>query len=398
VAFTDAFSSINNTTPSHVALFTGLSPRDTGLVANARPLAEAAPTLASVSAAPVNYSFCGLGQGFDRYSSPGLRSSRSSVDTLEQLEEWLPELDRVPLFVWLHIYDAHGPYRPPEKYWRMYYPPDADPYDANRPGADPSIAPGWDRAIADPAYTEALYKGEISCLDERLGAFLTIDRFWNGTVAFTADHGEDMRYGEHPFDHNGLSLSTLSVPLIFKSPGLPAGVRRQDPVLMIDVGRTLLDLAGHPEAEFPGRDLFDTAAHAEGPRFAIQANGTGASVQLGRWMLVLTLHHSEHEPRVPEEEYHDRYHEVRLFDLESDPGCTRNVWEENRDETVRLRGLLIRWLTESAPRGWQDPATALGTDVARNLAELGYVSSGVSGGSEEWIDPDCQCKWCKEFE
>ena len=338
VAFLDATSSINNTTPSHVALFTGLNPRDTGIVANAIRLAEAAPTLAecfaelgyatlaAVSAAPVCSQFSGLGQGFDRYSNPGYRSARDSEETLAQLMSWLPDYEGRPLFVWLHVYDAHSPYDPPPEFITPYYPEHLKPRDPGSPVANFDLAPDWDPDIADPVYTESAYKAEVSYVDHRLTELLSLDRFWNGTIAFTADHGETLRNGEeNRFGHRGLSHSNLAVPMIFKAKGIGTGVRRAAPVQQIDVGRTLLDLAGHPEVEFPGTNVFQVSEQDDSPRFAMQANGFSASILSGKWMLLLGLRPT----RSSGDERRDWFHNVTLHDIEVDEACRTDLSEQD---------------------------------------------------------------------
>jgi arylsulfatase A-like enzyme len=406
VVFLNALSSVNNTTPSHVSLFTGLSPRDTGIVANAKRLADEAPTLAeafrgrgyatlaSVSAAPVNYKICGLGQGFDRYSIPTPKPVRDSAETLSKVLEWLPDFEGAPLFLWVHIYDAHGPYEPPDELKRLYYPEDKDPFDPSAPGADIARSPYWDKSIADPDYTEALYKSEITYLDGRLAELFAIARIQDGIIAFTADHGEVLRYGSgEPFDHRGLSLNTLAIPMILKAPGLPAGERRQDPVMQIDLGRTLLDLAGLDDVAFPGRDILGQALEPGEPRFAMQANGLSASVLTDEWMFVLNL-------RVPDSEAERRaelYHSVELYDLRSDRFCQHDVWREHREKSASLRKLLVRWLERSENRHWEAGAIVPTQEIEQHLADLGYVSVEDSKASE-WFDSECDCPWCREFE
>ena len=251
VTFLDALSSVNNTTPSHVSLMTGLSPRDTGLIVNAKHLAEEAPTLAeafrelgyatlaSVSATPVDHKLSNLGQGFDRYAVPLGISVHDAEDALGHIHNWLVDYEGEPVFVWVHIYDAHGPYDAPDPFKTQYYEGDRDPFDSKGPGANPKLAPYWDKSIADPVYTESLYKGEITYLDNELGKLFDLPRVQNGIVAVTADHGEVLRYGPgEPFDHRGLSLSTLAVPLILKAPGIAPGTQRTEPVSHLNIGRT----------------------------------------------------------------------------------------------------------------------------------------------------------------
>jgi arylsulfatase A-like enzyme len=407
VSFLDVTSSINNTTPSHVALFTGLTPRDTGIVANAKRLSDAAPTLAerfaeqgyatlaAVSAAPVCYQFSGLGQGFDRYSNPAYRSARNSKETLGQLLEWLPDYEGRPLFVWLHLYDAHAPYEPPQKFIDLYYKDVVDPYDPASPVADISLAPSWDTRIADPVYTESLYKGEVTYQDERLGELLAMDRFWNGTIAFTADHGENLRNGgEYRFEHRGLTHSTLAVPLIFRGPDLERGMRRRAPVQQIDVGRTLLDIAGYPEVDFPGENVFSKSEDDDTPRFAIEANGFSASILSGKWMLLFGLRPTRSNTDTTRKWLHN----VALYDIEADEACQEDVSGQHPEVAAQLRRLMVRWLDQGQQNRWKEEAIGSAAEVARQLNELGYVTLDDDGSSGAWIEADCACENCARFE
>jgi len=406
VAFTNAVASVNNTTPSHVSLMTGLSPRDTGVVANALPISDAAPTLAEafhdlgyatlavVSASPVSYRYCGLGQGFDRYSGPGERSWRGSVETSSQLESWLPEYEHAPLFVWLHIYDAHGPYKPPEDYRHLYYPEDRDPYAVVEGGEEPRV-PRWDKSLQDPDFAAALYRSEITYLDEVLGGLLARPRLQGAVIAFTADHGETLERGmEEPFGHLSLTYNTLAVPLILTAPGLTPGEVRGVPVQQLDVGRTLLNLAGHPEVEFPGADLLAADEGSAAPRFGVQSNGDGASVLLGRWLFVLNLTGLQ-EDWGPAEETR---HKARLFDVRADPQCERDVLTDNLHEATRLRALLIDWLGAGAQNDWLSEPNGSRLAIQRQLEELGYTASESVGSGGSWIDPECTCARCAEFD
>jgi len=406
VVFTDAVASINNTTPSHVALMTGISPRDTGATANAIPLSDVAPTLAeafrdrgyatlaAVSASPVSYLFSGLGQGFDRYTGPGARSARDSVETLHQLGGWLPEFEDAPLFVWMHVYDAHGPYNPPPAYRNLYYPEDRDPYSVGQTEAEPRV-PRWDRKLQDPDFASALYRSEITYLDEVLAGLLARPRFHDAVIAFTADHGETLERGmEEPFGHLSLTYNTLAVPLIVVAPGLAQGEVRVEPVEQLDVGRTLLNLAGLADVEFPGVDLFAAAEQPTRPRFGVQANGKGASVLHGRWLLVLNLTGAQRDWGPAEE----TRHAARLFDVEADPYCEHDALAEHPTEAGRLRSLLIEWLGAGEQNDWQGEPKGNRLEIQRQLEELGYTAAASVGSAGTWIDPECGCARCAEFD
>lgn len=406
VTFVDVMSAVNNTTPSHVSLFTGLPPRDTGMVYNVSRLADTAPTLAeafhdagyatlaAVSAPPVNFEFTGLDQGFDRYSIPSVETVRESGGTVDQMLAWLPDYDGLPLFLWVHVFDAHGPYDPPDEYERMYYPKSADPFDPNAEGARPDLAPYWNEKILDPDYTEGLYKAEITYLDRQLGRLIDVDRIWSGVIAFTADHGETLRYGnDDPFDHRGLSTNTLFIPLVLRAPGLPAGARREDPVQLPDLGRTLLDLSGNSYVAFPGRNMLAEEVRAGEPRYAMEANGWSAAVVTDRWMLVLALC-----ALTEEQDGRDQaLHSVRLYDLRADEYCERDVLEGHPDVARKYRELLLGWLSRSSGENWQGKATASEKEITEHLTALGYAAV-PNLKAAAWFDADCTCEWCRRFE
>ena len=405
VAFTDAVASINNTTPSHVTLMTGLSPRDTGSISNALPISDVAPTLAeafrdlgyatlaAVSASPVSYRYSGLGQGFDRYSGPGTRSSRDSVETFQQLESWLTDYGDAPLFLWLHIYDAHAPYDPPATYKHLYYSEELDPY-AAQVTTEPLRPPQWDRRLKDLDYAEALYRSEITYLDELLASFLARARFQDAVIAFTSDHGETLSRGlEEPFGHLSLTYNTLAIPLILVAPGLDGSEVRDVPVQQLNVGRTLLNLAGHPGVDFPGEDLLSAVGEGARPRYGVQGNGDGATILHGRWLLVLNLTGLQQDWGAPEEPRHA----TRLFDIQAAPFCERDVLAENMAEATQLRRSLIEWLNSGEQNNWLSESDGNRAAIQRQLEELGYTDSGGASNAGSWIDPACDCARCLEF-
>lgn len=401
VLFEDCFSTSHITVPSHAALFTGESPRETGVTENHTVLAEEARTLADVfreagyvtwAATSLNVRHTGIGQGFDRLAVP--RRQRSADATLERMLPWLEESGGLPVFLWLHLFDAHAPYRPPEEHWSRHYPRGRDPFD---PRLEPDLVPpAWLAEARDAEYVRALYRGEVSYLDQRLARVFEHPRVRAGVLAFTADHGEGLGEQGVWWTHNGLMPRMLHVPLILAWPGAPAGRRVAGPVQLTGVGRTLLDLAGLERAAFGGRNLF--AALAAGdlertPRFALSAGRESASITLGAWHGVLHLRDFERDYVVTRAR-----HAFELYDLGADPGCREDLADAGLETARELRGRLVLWLRGYDGGRWGggpvgDPATL------ENLARLGYAdaSGDVEGGADELFPADCACAACEAY-
>jgi arylsulfatase A-like enzyme len=416
VLYESCFATTNVTIPSHAALLTGVHVRDTRIITNFVSLEDAAPTLgerfqeagfvtlACVSSEHLDHARSGLGQGFDFMEAPRGTKLRAE-DTLDRMQTLLAQSEGLPVFLWIHLFDAHTPYQPPEAFDRRYYPKDVDPYDPSLPnlldGQEAPTAPG----VRDLDYLRAQYRAEVAYLDHALDAFFVHERIRTATVLFTADHGESLGQHEIYWDHAGLYPDTLQVPMVLRGPGVPAGRRVSESVRQLDAGRTLLDLAGLTHVEFPGRSLLDplledddgTAAQLRGiarrPQFAIAAHGLEASIHSDRWLLILVLRNYNMNSR-----FVRTRHTVELFDLASDPRCLNDVTAENRDTAVRLRRELIDWLGASRSTGWgravdDDPETM------QRMAELGYTDLGDDIDEEQpWIDLACTCPACSTWD
>jgi arylsulfatase A-like enzyme len=392
VLFEDCFAPSHVTLPSHAALFTGTSPRDTAVINNATPLAGEAPTLAeafrdagwltaaAVSLDILTHDRSGLGQGFELLSAPV--NTRRGGATVDVGLHWLDAAAGRPLFLWLHVADAHAPYDPPGG--ASGYPEGRDAFDG--PEAD-GEAPPWLPEVRDMEYVRALYRGEVTYLDGELGRLLDHPRARRGVVAVTADHGEVL--GRHGiwWRHKDLYPDTLHVPLLLAWPGGPAGARVSEPVELVDLGRTLLDRAGLAGAPFPGRDLMQPAP---APRFAVATNWRSVSVQSGEWHLILHLL----EP-----------HRVELYRRSRDPWCETDLTLEEPERARALREELIAWLEAAGP-GWAGEASSDPATLER-LAELGYADQledaeaatpapGAPGGSRA-PPRDCPCEGCRRW-
>jgi arylsulfatase A-like enzyme len=395
VLFEDCFASTHVTLPSHAAMFTGTHPRDSGVGDNETRLADEAPTLAeayheagyltwaAVSLSLLTDGYSGLGQGFDRLDAPARR--RDSEDTVERAIEWLDEAEGRALFLWVHVFDAHTPYKPPKPYDRRFFHGEHDPFDPALPEelTEGMTPPDWIPDVRDAEYVRALYRGEIGHEDEQLRRLLEHPRMADAVVALVGDHGECLGQHDSWWRHRGLYPDTLHVPLILSWPGAPRGKRVADPVRSLDLGRTLLDLAELSAVAFPGRDILSELERGDAavrPRFALSTGRLLASVSLGGRHLIQRLGSS---------------HEIELYDLSIDPECTHDLIDERPDEARELRSLVLEWLAAEDQGRWGS-ATEVDRDTAEHLAELGYADQGEERSGTA-LPADCDCAWCVRF-
>jgi arylsulfatase A-like enzyme len=406
VLYENSFAPTNVTNPSHVSLMTATSPRDTHILNNNTPLIGDAVTLAecfadagyrtyaAISAYHLLDVESGLGQGFDRVNGPKA-GERDGAKTLDILDEWLRDAAGQPLFVWLHLFDAHAPYAPVERYKNRYWE-GGDPFAQDTPVDMPEIeVPGFLRGLRDKDYPYAMYRGEVDYVDELMGRLLGHARIADGVLAFTSDHGE--AFGEHGiwWDHADLYPETVQVPLILVWPGGRTGVRSDAPVEMIDIGRTLLDLSGLEDASFPGRSLMWALddRSATQARFTLSAHGFVASVASSGWQL--HLHLRKHKEWAIEE--WRETHQVELYDLNEDPGSMNDLAKDpaSFERARKLRQRLIDWLNSADTQGL-GTSKVLTEDALASLEAMGY-SGGDSHAPAFVSDPETN-SWDAYFE
>jgi arylsulfatase A-like enzyme len=233
---------------SHLALLTGVPPHASGVVANGTALGDRPALVARVlrdrgyrtagfvSGAPLRAAL-GWGQGMDVYDDDfGLAARERRGDaTVDRALEWLADAE-APYFLWVHLYDPHGPYDAPDR-------PPGGPTDG-APLPLPAYWPAADRAVTSAEWIASWYDGEVRFADAqlaRLVAGLELDRT---VLSVVADHGENLDEHETIFDHgDDLFDASLRVPWILRGPGVPAHQRVACPVSTLGVGPALLDLA-----------------------------------------------------------------------------------------------------------------------------------------------------------
>ncbi len=401
--FEQCWSSTNVTSPSHTALMTGTHPRDTRLVTNYDRLSSAADTLAEAysaagwaSLAAVSVGHLGprgtdLGQGFGSTLAPG-QLPWPAERAVGAAVEWMDAHPRRALFVFVHLFDAHHPYKPPASHDRMYYPAGKDPADPALPAID-LVAPFMpqnyvDMGLRDLNYPRSQYKAEISYLDSELAPLLEHDRVRAGLVAITADHGEVLvKDGSH-FNHGELFPDTLHVPLVLGGRLLPSefqGRRTSTPVSHLHLGRTLLDLSGLVATTFPGTNLLrelDTEDPPIPDLFALSAHGLSASLRRGQWFGL--LHLRTHQGTLTRERKANTF---ELYDLDKDPECLADLSASQAERAGELRSALIDWLDRARQGGFSTHRQASAAEAAQ-LQALGYASGEAAIGDNPWYDPD----------
>jgi len=378
VVFERAISQVPLTWPSHAVILTGTFPFQNGVQDfTGQPLALQFLTVsqafqqagyatgAVVSAFVLDRSW-GLARGFDFYDDAfsaetfekkdaGLVDRRAGESVAHAIA-WLKKTPRRPFFLWLHLYDPHSPYDPPEPY--------------------------------RTEYRSHLYDGEIAYADHELGnlmSWLKQNRLYDSSlIVALSDHGESL--GEHGEDEHGFFVynATVHVPLIVKPPagsGITAG-RYREPVETTAVAPTLLQLAGVKDsvdkiyAQFQAHALLGTMLAAKSGTNQARsqaANQTPKDPAYSETFYPFSsfgwspLHALESE----------RFHFIEapkpeLYDLESDPGETRNIAAEQPATIAVLREKMQTLLAHN-PFTRQDAGVAnLSPDAQEKLRALGY--------------------------
>lgn len=345
VVFTNAHAHNVVTLPSHVNILTGLNPYEHGVRENAgyvldakiETLAERLRTAgyatgAFVAAYPLDARF-GLNQGFETYDDnygKGRASmdfsvqERSATAVLQSAASWWRSAEGRKRFLWVHLYEPHAPYVPD-------------------------------------------YLGEVATADAALATHLAPLLDDRTTVIVTADHGEAL--GDHGERTHGLFAyeATLKVPLIVVAPAL-APRRESTYVRHIDIAPTVLARAGLPApADLPGQSLLEALKEADTYFEAL-------STALNRgWA---PLHGIIRERR--------KFIELpvaELYELESDPGESRNLYAEKRRESAAARKALAALNTSPAA------ARNISAEEAARLRSLGYVAGQASQTATPATDP-----------
>ena len=355
IVFERAYSHAPQTLPAHAALLSGRLPFETGVRDNIgfalkggerllpQMLRERGYATAGVVSAFVLRKETGIGQGFDLFDAempPATLDAninqvqRDGSQSEAVAERWLDSVGTARAFLFLHLYEPHKPYTPPERFGQF-----------------------------------APYDGEIAYADEivgRLVRYLKSHQLYDrSTIVLLSDHGEGL--GDHGEQEHGLFVydEAIHVPLVIKQEGnAGAGRRVSDVVQHIDIVPTILDLVKAPSAgNLRGRSLkplLDGARHL--PEQAVYSEAMYSRYHFGWSELTALTDDRFRYIKAPREE---------LYDLQRDPRERTNLADERSPAKQALRGALDRLV---AGQTLQTPSD-IPADARERLQALGYVGA-----------------------
>jgi choline-sulfatase len=359
MVFERAFSQVPLTWPSHAAILTGTYPFQNGVQDfTGQPLSSQFHTVAQgfkqhgyatgavVSAFVLDRSW-GLARGFDFYDDAFSAETfkkkdiglvdRKAEESVTQAIDWLRKTSHRPFFLWLHLYDPHSPYDPPEPYRSQY--------------------------------REHPYDGEIAYADHELGrllAWLKGNHLYNRTlIVFLSDHGESL--GEHGEGEHGFFIynATVRIPLIVKP---PAGsrfrpTRMSNPVETVAVPATLFQLAGIKDPiqkQFQAASLVDRDRDNENPAYS-ETFYPFSSFGWSPLHALETNHYHYIDAPTPE-----------LYDVAADPAEKNNLAVQQPAIVAVLKEKLQQFLARNPFTRQAASAGNLSPDAQEKLRALGY--------------------------
>jgi len=367
-AFKDVVTTYPSTAAAHMSLFTSTYPGIHGVTFPTHILPRSIRTLpeilseggfstAAVTEGGMLSTSSGFLRGFDSYREySGAEvwfSERQIEKTFASGLEWLAQHGDERFFLFLHTYQVHNPYTPPEEY---------------------KIVSGADgKPTSQDETPRAHYKGEVRYTDaavgdlvERMGELGVLD---HAIVVVTADHGEELM--EHGWLGHAMNVyePAMRIPLILWGPGVvPQGRVVTEPASLLDVVPTLLDLMRLPAVPgLQGESLLPAlegrpppaarVRYAEGP--ARQDHSAGVMVARDgdhKWIA---------RKGAPEQ--------AEIYDLRTDPEEKQPL----EDPALRRRGEdLFRDFGAILASGAQHPKPPerkLDEETTEKLRALGYI-------------------------
>ena len=391
VVAAEAVTQVPLTLPAHASLFTGRYPASHGVRHNGifrlrdeeETLAEhlkgaGLETAGFVAAFVLNRGF-GVEQGFGTFDDVPIDRFAGGRDQIFEAErtgdevnaavfKWLAGRRGGRFFLWVHYYDPHEPYAPPE-----------------RPGRT-LAGTGYDREIS---YMDAC----LGDLVARLRADKILDR---ALLVVVGDHGESL--GEHGEKTHGIFLyePAVHVPLLLRAPGLfPSGASLRGPVELVDVAPTVLDYLGLPPL-----------SRAQGKSLRPRIDGTddGKAAVAHAETLMPRLEFGWAELRMVRDGRFKFLAAPRpeLYDLRGDPKEERNLAGTQDDRAGEMASTLDAWVAATTDAAADASAQrTLDPDEEARLRSLGYLGGDAfksPGARVDLVDPKDGIQEMKELD
>jgi arylsulfatase A-like enzyme len=387
--FENAYTQDTNTNPSHTSMFTGVYPHVHGSRKNGLRLADDQVTLAQilkrvgfrtggfVSGLPMHRWLSGLDRGFDVYNDRLWRLRRKGSDTADAALDWLSQLPADEhWFLFVHLYDAHGPYKPEGRYAKMFESKDLGPALKSIPEYQLVNDSAGNPMTHLNGYVDR-YDAMIRYLDDQVAKILEKIDLSDTIVVILSDHGETLGERYRVLDHGGQVFDEQTrIPLVIHAPGQQP--RRVAATLeTIDLLPTLLSLLGvavPADRPVQGKNLLPLVqrASAGGREFSFSSATVSEerhadrgyrldssryihSIRSSRWKLILYP--------ARQQDYFE------LYDLEADAAERENVANQyprvRNEYHVRLRS----W---AAGGKESEPHDSLTPEMRERLEALGY--------------------------
>ncbi|NLO07719.1 MAG: sulfatase-like hydrolase/transferase [candidate division WS1 bacterium] len=389
------------TQPNYTTTFTGQQSITTGIVAHGghNELPSSAPYLTEQlqRAGYVTAGFDNLpmmknwfARGWTQQFNPSLNRKYIQWSDWRDYNElaipWLREngADN-PFFMFVHYWDPHTPYLPPEEMWYDFYEGD-DPCDPDNESLKPLLEGYWGskwkqnwfsrlpEGLTDALFVEALYDAEIRHVDagfaQLMSALEDTGLAEDTMVVVFSDHGELMfRHGIF-FDHHGLYDPNIHVPLLVRWPKrIAAGTEVDQLLTHLNLAPTMLEAAG---ARIPDAmegdsalDLLTEGAERTLHDFLITQECTWQmkwAIRTERWKYIKARAMDLYGGPMEE-----------LYDLDADPGEFRNIAALRPDVASELDTKLEAWVSYMMRRNGleEDPLVTHGITLGKDWLQWG---------------------------
>ena len=390
--FANAFASDIPTQPSHTAIFTGRFGVTTNIVSHFHPAARLdagfswLPTIfkdAGYATGAVDHLFAMKDwflRGYQDYMPPPGRSRSPGSVVVDMGTQWLDEHRNEEFFLFLHFWDPHIPYLPPQSYKSLYAGASAlhrDPLIAEKLRSRPTYPLFAENLynhldiIPSLEYVSDLYDAEVAYLDYEIGRlfeYLAAAGLLDQTmVVLFGDHGENMTEHDAWFDHAGLYDSVVHVPVIIWAPGVVPQSEVTALISTVDVKPTVLEFLRMPAVGgLDGRSLRPlvegtSTQHRDAVFLSECTWQAKRGVRTSGWKFIRCV-----DPGVYPRDG------IELYDLRRDPTEQTNLAGERPELARQMDAMLSEWLNERLD-GRPDPmdeVVTAGLPAVRRLNDL----------------------------